>query len=349
MSRLALSRCAAAILIYHSIADVERDPFGITVGSADFEGQMDVLSRRFNVLALGELCAGLDRRELPERAVVVTFDDGYANNLAVALPSLAAHRVPATLFVATGYIGGDREFWWDEIERLIWVERGVNAAPELELSVGGESLHCPMEDRTAAVRRITLWLQGRPAGSVELGLGQLRQWAGADERLEPRDTHRPLTVAELRELASSPQIEIGAHTRTHPRLGAQGADVQRDEIQRSRSDLESWLGSAPAAFAYPFGSPGTDYSSTTVALVGEAGFAAAVSGSPHLAQPSSPRYELPRWFVTKAAPCEFERWLANRFRPRALRALSKTLARARGGGEHLDWARRAGRALLPRL
>ena len=75
-------------LVYHTVADAERDPFGITVAPADFDGQMEVLARRFNVLPLEQLGAGLQRGRLPDRAVVVTFDDGYANNLTAALPSL---------------------------------------------------------------------------------------------------------------------------------------------------------------------------------------------------------------------------------------------------------------------
>jgi peptidoglycan/xylan/chitin deacetylase (PgdA/CDA1 family) len=330
MSAVAASRCAAAILVYHSIADVERDPFGITVAPSDFEGQLEVLARRFNVLTLGQLNHGLDEGELPERAVVVTFDDGYANNLHVAQPALVAHGVPATLFVASGYIGASREFWWDEVERLICVERTVDAEPVLELAVAGERLRCPMDDGADAVRRIALWLQTLPLGSVDQGLEQLRRWAGVNDWPEPRATHRPLTVAELRALAGSPQFEIGAHTRTHLRLGAQVPDVQRAEIEGSRADLESWLGSAPPTFAYPFGNPDHDYSADTVATVRAAGFQAAVSGHPGLARSFSPRHQLPRWFVTIPEPREFERWLASRFDSLPRRVISKAMARVRG-------------------
>lgn len=323
--------CAAAILVYHSIADVERDPFGITVAPADFEGQLEVLAQRFNVLTVEEVREGLERGELPDRAVVVTFDDGYANNLRAALPALAAHGVPATVFVASDYIGEVREFWWDEIERLVCVERPADAEPVLELAVSGDRLRCPMDDGAGAVRRIASWLQGLPVGSVEQGLAQLQRWAGADESLSPRETHRPLSVEELRELALSPQIEMGAHTRTHLRLGAQEPEVQRTEIEGSRADLESWLGAAPVTFAYPFGNPDHDYSPDTVAIVRAAGFEAAFSGHPGLADPASARYELPRWFVSTPEPREFERWLANRFRSLPMRAASKAMTRIRRG------------------
>jgi peptidoglycan/xylan/chitin deacetylase (PgdA/CDA1 family) len=202
MKRLGATRCRAAILVYHSVADVAHDPFGITVGPPDFRGHMEVLARRFSPLSLEQLCAGLERGELPERAVVVTFDDGYANNLSTALPSLAAAGVPASLFVATGFIGSQREFWWDEVERLVCGEAGAQRAPVLELSAGADSLHCSMGDGIDAARQIVLWLQARPAGSVEEGLQQLRSWTGLDSAPPARETHRPLTLDELRELAS---------------------------------------------------------------------------------------------------------------------------------------------------
>jgi peptidoglycan/xylan/chitin deacetylase (PgdA/CDA1 family) len=332
MSRSVARRPSAAILVYHSIAEVEHDPFKITVAPEDFRRHMEIVARRFAPLRLSQLCAGLDSGELPERAVAVTFDDGYANNLSAALPSLAENGVPAALFVATGYIGSPREFWWDEVERLVHAQAGGDREPALELSAGEDSLHCSMSDAGDAIREIIPWLQGRGPGGIEAGLQQLRRWAGLDAAPTPRETHRPLKLEELRELARSETVEIAAHTRSHLRLGAQSEAVQRDEIDGSRADLQTWLGSAPASFAYPFGSPAGDYSSATVELVRELGFDRALTSSPSLAAASSPRYELPRYFVSTPAPEQFERWLGNRFKALPARAASKLVRLARGVG-----------------
>ena len=186
-----------------------------------------------------------------------------------------------------------------------------------------------MTDPVAAAKQISLWLQGHRTGGVEEGLEQLRRWAGADADGPARETHRPMTLDELRALAGSGQFEIGAHTRHHFRLSAQTEDEQRAEIAGSRQDLTTWLGRAPSVFAYPFGNPSTDYTPATVAAVQQQGFELALSGSPGLTERSSPRYELPRWFVTTPDPTAFERWLVNRFRPLPLRAVSKLTARTR--------------------
>ena len=74
----------ALILIYHRVADLERDPQLLAVGPANFEAQMEILARKYPVIPLEDLIAGLNRRAVPDGAVVVTFDDGYADNLTTA-------------------------------------------------------------------------------------------------------------------------------------------------------------------------------------------------------------------------------------------------------------------------
>jgi peptidoglycan/xylan/chitin deacetylase (PgdA/CDA1 family) len=307
MSKPGAGRSArAAILIYHSIADGDRDPFGIAVSPAAFAAHVEILARRFVPQSLSELCAGLDQEgTVPARSVVVTFDDGYANNLSAALPVLSAHAAPATLFVSTGYIGAEREFWWDELECLLYGAAGTGRDPTLELSLGGAVLRCSVDGRSP-VHQIWSWLHRRSPGDVEAGLEQVRRWAGVEGTPAPRESHRPLTLEELRELSRSDSFEIAAHKRSHSKLASQSAAVQRAEIGGSRADLESWLGEPPASFAYPYGNPASDYSPATVELARELGFERAVSSSAGLAEPSSPRY-----FVTARTPADFERWLGG--------------------------------------
>ena len=57
--------------------------------------------------------------DVPSAGVVVTFDDGYADNFHNAKPLLERYEIPATVFVTTGYLQDQREFWWDELERIL--------------------------------------------------------------------------------------------------------------------------------------------------------------------------------------------------------------------------------------
>lgn len=322
-----------AILIYHVVADVSRDPFGIAVPPATFDAHMEIISKRYRPLTLSEAADAAASGSPAPRSVAVTFDDGYANNLTEALPILAKWSVPATIFVATGSVESGAEFWWDQLERLIFDAVPDPTRPALELSLNGDSLTCAASEPISIVQEAWQWLERRGHDEIGAALEQVQRWSGRDERLVPRESHRPMTVEELRAISAHPLIEVGAHTRWHPKLSARELVAQREEIERSRVDLVRWLGGPPESFAYPFGRPAVDYSEKTVAIVRELGFRRAVSARPGLADRSGAPYELPRFFATNREPDDFERWLDDRLRwsmRRAARALASRVRIARG-------------------
>jgi peptidoglycan/xylan/chitin deacetylase (PgdA/CDA1 family) len=110
------------------------------------------------------------------------------------------------------------------------------------------------------------------------------------------DQGRPLTLAELRELAALPGVGIGAHTMTHPRLSALSAEDQRRELTRSKARLEELTGRRVDLLAYPFGKPG-DLAPETPRLAEAAGYRAAFLSQAGRIVPSSPRFLLPRLSV----------------------------------------------------
>ena len=123
----------AVILLYHRVARPERDPQLLSVAPEQFEGQMSLLRSRFNPLSLDRLSRMIrGGGAIPPRSVVVTFDDGYADNLHHAAPVLERHGVPATFFVESGHLGSTREFWWDELERLIFQARPQRVSMRIE-------------------------------------------------------------------------------------------------------------------------------------------------------------------------------------------------------------------------
>ncbi len=123
--------------MYHSVADVISDPWGLSVTPAHFAEHLEVLRAHGRALPLDQFSFGLENGHLPHDATIVTFDDGYADNLHNALPLLERFEIPATFFIATGYLGGQREFWWDELARVVF--EGTVASDELRLTVGDKS------------------------------------------------------------------------------------------------------------------------------------------------------------------------------------------------------------------
>lgn len=295
----------ATILLYHRLADCDQDPAGLCVSPARFAEHLDVVVATRRPLPLAELvdAAGADRA--PADAVAVTFDDGYAEVLDVAVPALARAGVPAACFVTTGAVGADREFWWDELEALL-LGPG-DRPPRLALAVADRPEEWPTatpSGRWVAHHAVKARLRAAPPAAIEAALEELREWAGAPPAGPPRRALRP---DELRAVADA-GVEIGAHTRRHPRLSVLGPEAQREEMAGSRADLEEALGSAPAGFSYPFGLPRVDYDRRAVDLARESGFDYALGG--YGALPERPdRLQLPRRLVPDCAGEAFARWL----------------------------------------
>src|ERR1700691_5876406 len=125
------------ILMYHRIADAPVDYWGLAVSPARFEVHLSILRRTRHPLPLLEFVDRLVAGTLPPDAVALTFDDGYVDNLAAGLPRLAAADVPATVFLATGFLDRLEPFWWDELARLILLEPGPK---RFEVAMHGQPL-----------------------------------------------------------------------------------------------------------------------------------------------------------------------------------------------------------------
>ena len=112
------------------------DPWQLAVTPSHFAEHLEVIRRHGRPLAVRDLTRALADGRTPRRAIVVTFDDGYADNLHHALPLLERHDVPATMFIAAGCVGRLDGFWWDQLERLILTPGDL--PPTLRLEIRGQ-------------------------------------------------------------------------------------------------------------------------------------------------------------------------------------------------------------------
>jgi peptidoglycan/xylan/chitin deacetylase (PgdA/CDA1 family) len=264
----------AVVLTYHRIADDDCDLAGTAVSPGRFAEQIAAFAGTYELLSAGDLMRRLEARSpLPRRGLCITIDDGYADTLGAALPVLSRHAVPATVFVCSGYLDGTREFWWDELERL--VNAGLGAQRRATVRVGDTSVTAgPTADGASLFARLSALIEPLSPVEREDVLSQLREQAGQDRLV--RAEKRPLSATELVELAGSAVIEIGAHTVNHVRLASRPLDEQREEISGSRRRLQDVLGASIDTFCYPYGTPGS-FSADTTRLVREAGFLGAVT------------------------------------------------------------------------
>jgi peptidoglycan/xylan/chitin deacetylase (PgdA/CDA1 family) len=247
-------------------------------------------------------------KKLPIRAACVTFDDGYADNVTVALPILRRHRVPATFFLATGFIGGGR-MWNDTvIETLRRAQGDTLDARSAGLDTLGIST---IELRRRAVARVLTALKYLPVDERQERAEELA--AGTSHSL-PSDLM--MTVEQMRRLREN-GMEIGAHTVKHPILTRLDPECAESEIRDSKSRLETITGSPVTLFAYPNGKPVRDYRREHVDMVEKLGFEAAVSTAWGVAHARSDPFQLPRFTPWDKTPGRFVlRLFQNTFRTR---------------------------------
>jgi peptidoglycan/xylan/chitin deacetylase (PgdA/CDA1 family) len=258
---------APLILMYHRVAELASDPWGLAISPRDFRAHLDFLRSRRTPLDLATFVALLRAQKLPPDAVAISFDDGYADNLLHALPALANAGLNATLFVSTGAITTQLPFWWDELAALVL---DCKEPAEIEVTVGSTRFEAKLGDREADDMERGAWRAWEPPRTRReacyVGLWKALRKASAEQRgqamatlralLGPapdRETDRPLTIAELRSLARSGTFAMGGHTVSHPPLPELDPGAQRREIAEGRSQLEAIIGSSIEGFAYPYG------------------------------------------------------------------------------------------------
>ena len=285
-----------SILIYHRVVPRPDPLVPDHVTASDFDWQMATLDRWFNVLPLREAVGRLRSGTLPVRAACVTFDDGYADNAEIALPILLRRGVPATFFIATGFIDGGR-MWNDSVIEA--VRRAQGEAMDARC-LGLDTLPVSSPGlRRDAIGKALAALKYLPQEERQRRVDEL---AAHSPRPLPSDLM--MTTEQVRRLHQS-GMEIGAHTVTHPILAETDPGRADGEIRDSKHRLESMLGKPVALFAYPNGTPGRDYRRDHVGMVERLGFEAAVSCAPGVARASSDRFQLPRFTPWDRTPAKF--------------------------------------------
>jgi peptidoglycan/xylan/chitin deacetylase (PgdA/CDA1 family) len=222
--------------------------------------------------------------------VVITFDDGYVDNLTEAKPVLERHEAPATVFVVSEYVGSGQRFWWDELERICLAPSQL--PHRLELRVGSKIrawIVDARDDRRRVYRELREALGPLERSERDELLSRLRVWA----RLEAADVVETLRIDDLLRLADGDLVEIGAHTATHPRLPALPKARQLEEIRASKLQLEKMLDRDVRLFSYPFGA----YDRTTKACTRRAGLTCACTTRDGAVTSSSDLHRLPRIHV----------------------------------------------------
>jgi peptidoglycan/xylan/chitin deacetylase (PgdA/CDA1 family) len=240
------------VLNYHRIGNDNESAFDRALWSADsesFADQVQFCKSYFDVIAPDDLPRVLAAGR--GRYVMITFDDGYRDNYEVAFPILRAEGVPATFFVATGFVDTPRAPWWDEIA---WMVR-TSKRDGIELPVWVDApVSFDVPDRERAVRTLLRAYKAMPADSTDRYLDAIAEATESGRCGVEAGYGLWMTWDMLREMRDA-GMTVGGHTVTHPILARAPRERQREEILECGRRLAEEMREPMRYFSYPVGNP----------------------------------------------------------------------------------------------
>jgi peptidoglycan/xylan/chitin deacetylase (PgdA/CDA1 family) len=293
-----VQRRRALVLAYHGVLTTTRPAASYLdynfIPAEMFEAQVRHLRTHFRPISLSQFVEGYERGTLlPERSVLITFDDGFANNYRVAFPILKAHDVPFTVFLTTGMIDRpDAQLWSERVSRAVY----LSPLSRVDLHFGED--HCTFALTNAATREqasralVALLKRLNPADRERRLIAIERAFGRPKLSEAERERYEFLTWTEIRQMAAA-GVEFGSHSVTHPILSTlDDASLER-ELVDSKREIESRIGAACKVFAYPNGGQG-DYGPREQRALRDAGYRCAFALLGGLVGPGDDPFALER-------------------------------------------------------
>ena len=267
---------ALTVLNYHRIDNADSPNFdlfkpNVSATPEEFARQMDYVRTHYSVISCEQLATWLQGdAALPPRPAIITFDDGYYDNLLNAFPVLQARKLSAIIFLTTGFIGTKRPFYWDIVAYCFHHTQRDHA----DLPLLGERRWTDSASREKAMLAWVEALKKIPeAQKRELiaGIGEILGVSIPDDKF----SNLYLTWPQVREMSQN-GMEFGSHTVNHPILTRILPEQARRELSESKRRVEEELQKPVNCLAYPNGQD-ADFSGDVMNIARETGFRLAFS------------------------------------------------------------------------
>ena len=284
---------AGAILTFHRVRpapDAAFTPNGHLEITPEFLGELVDWARRrdIDLVTLDEALRRLDMGA-HRRFLVLTFDDGYRDNLEFALPVLSARNCPFTIYVATGFTERRVNPWWMTLEAV------VATADRVEHTDGSGAVlpASSLADKRATYDILCDWLQAAPEGEQRSAIDALAKRHGFD--VEALVDEAFMNWSEVKQIAGESLVTIGAHTDGHFALAKLSEQEAIGDVTKGAELLQQQLGERPVHFAYPYGFPAA-VGPREYDLIAGLGFRTGVLTSPGVLRSTSAKHPtaLPR-------------------------------------------------------
>ena len=205
----------AVILIYHRVVELQRDPQLLAVKPDNFYRQIEYLKKSYNLLTVEEFNYLIHaKKKFPPNSILLTFDDGYADNLANAVPILESLSAQALFFVTTSNLNTGEEMWWDKLDQIFFSDKDL--PNKLSILLNGREFNFDLSNEQMKQKTYNSLHPLIKFNKKDLRddiLKRLFEWAGLIP-LE-RENYRMLQDSEVLRMAESNAAVLGAHTHTH--------------------------------------------------------------------------------------------------------------------------------------
>ena len=279
----------AAIIMFHEIQREFRSELATGTSVSLFEHSLSWLRREgWKIVSLEECLERVSRDDRSHRYAVLTFDDGYRDNVSVAIPILERHNAPFLMYVPTGAPTRTLQAWWLGLRELI------RSRDDVTVDAMDTRFHCPdFQGKVSALARATQWVHEDYRRAAMLA----PTFRKAGVSLSALNDAYFLDEREIQVLSHHPLVSIGGHTTSHPALKTLDSASARAEMADNRNYLQNLTQSPVRHFAYPYGDlnacgPREEH------LASDVGFSTAVTARPgQLGAPHLNHFALPRTFV----------------------------------------------------
>lgn len=255
------------LLTYHRVMpEAQFNPLHTIIPYKVFVSQIEQLAKRFPVISLNSAVRQCREGQIRAKAqIVLSFDDGYADNYEFVFAFLKQKGLPGVFFVPTDYMGGSKPLWDWELMLLLNKHNGITSVP----SGTGEILRLPHEAMRTYSLRVFRELKSMDPYVRQESMRALKEKLSDTSFACPAED-RFLSWPQLKEMSDA-GMEVGSHAISHSSLARMPFEAAEKEISLSKESIESRLHKPCLHFAFPFGSQ-TDYNDVLVRSVKKAGY-----------------------------------------------------------------------------
>ncbi len=246
-----------SILFMHKVVKKQTDKQRITLMKANeieaefLEKMLQMLKNKYDIISLDEMCKRLESRtKQTKKFIIITFDDGYKDNLTIAYPIFKKLNIPFTVYVTNCYPNNTGKLWWYMLEDILLENKIIkftNNNKELTFKANTQN------EKNISFKKIREIIIEATENEQAKVLNQLEKQY--NKTLSNYVVNESLSWKEIKTLSTDPLVTIGCHTLNHLALNTLTKKEQLKEIIDSKKEIDSKTNSNSVHFAYPFGTP----------------------------------------------------------------------------------------------